>query len=123
MSSATSIDRSLRAKPGRVRLKPDTTASGGAKPNAPKTDAQGDDAGFRPWHFFVLASLMASTAAVVLARQATPEHLVLISLTIGAAGAAAAGFYRMRAPLAAEDVSMFSEPLTERQRATGHGLV
>jgi hypothetical protein len=76
-----------------------------------------EDAGFRPWHFFVLASLMMATAAVVMARQSTPEHLILISFTIGAAGFAAAGFYRMLAPLAAEDVSMFSEPLNERSRA------
>ena len=34
---------------------------------------------------------MAATAAVVLAREARPEHLVLISLTIGAAGFAGAG--------------------------------
>jgi hypothetical protein len=50
-------------------------------------------------------------------RQSTPENLVLLSLTIGAAGAAAAGFYRMLAPLATEDITMFGEPLTERQRA------
>lgn len=62
-----------------------------------------DDQGFRPWHFFVLASLIAATAAVVMSRQSTPEHLILISFTIGAAGAAAAGFYRMLAPLAAND--------------------
>jgi len=70
-----------------VRLQPDPTAE--------------DDQGFRPWHFFVLASLIAATAAVVMSRPSTPEHLILISLTIGAAGAAAAGFYRMLAPLAA----------------------
>ena len=73
--------------------------------------------GFRAWHFFLLASVLAATAAVVIARQSTPEHLVLLSLTIGAAGAAAAGFYRTLAPLAAEDVTLFSEPLTERKRA------
>jgi hypothetical protein len=76
------------------------------------------DAGFRPWHFFVLASLMAATAAVVMSRQSTPEHLILISLTIGTAGLAAAGFYRMLAPLASDDPLLFSEPLTERKRAT-----
>lgn len=61
----------------------------------------GADQGFRPWHFFVLASLMAATAAVIVSRPSTPAHLILISLTIGAAGAAAAGFYRMLAPLVA----------------------
>jgi hypothetical protein len=71
---------------------------------------------FRPWHFFMLASLMTATVAVMLSRQSTPEHLVLISLTIIAAGLAAAGFYRMLAPLAAPDMAMFSEPLSERAR-------
>ena len=51
----------------------------------------------------MLASLVAATVAVVMSRQSTPEHLILISLTIGAAGAAAAAFYRMLAPLAAAD--------------------
>jgi hypothetical protein len=98
MSSATSIDRSVGVK---------------ADPAA-----QADqDAGFRPWHFFVLASLMLATVAVVMSRQSTPEHLIMISFTIGAAGAAAAGFYRMLAPLAVEDAEeLFREPLTERSR-------
>ena len=97
MSSATSIEKKS------VRLQPDDV------------DSQAD-AGFRPWHFFVLASLMMATVAVVMSRQSTPEHLILISFTIAAAGAAAAGFYRMLAPLATDDVSLFSEPLTERSR-------
>jgi hypothetical protein len=101
MSSATSIEKK------NFRLKPEAT----------KQDSQPEvDNGFKAWHFFVLASLMLATVAVVLSRQSTPEHLVLISFTIAAAGAAAAGFYRMLAPLATEDASIFSEPLTERSR-------
>jgi hypothetical protein len=100
MSSATSIDRPVRLKAG---ANADTS----------------QDAGFRPWHFFVLASLMLATVAVIVSRQSTPEHLILISFTIGAAGAAAAGFYRMLAPLAVEDPEeLFREPLSERARAT-----
>ena len=76
-----------------------------------------DDAGFRPWHFFILAALAAATIAVLLSRQSAPEHLILISLTIAAAGAAAAGFYRMLAPLALEDVSVLDERPSERARA------
>ena len=72
---------------------------------------------FRPWHFFLLASLMAATVAVLVSRQSTPGHLILMSVTIVAAGLVAAGFYRALAPLAAEDVTMFSEPLSERGRA------
>jgi hypothetical protein len=64
----------------------------------------------------VLATLILATVGVVMARQSTPANLVLISLTIGAAGAAAAGFYRMLAPLAAADVSIFSERPSVRSR-------
>ncbi len=78
--------------------------------------AHENDAGFKPWHFFVLASLAAATLAVILSRQSTPEHLILISFTIGAAGAAAAGFYRMLLPLTVRDVSALSEPPSQRAR-------
>jgi ribosomal protein L40E len=98
MSSATSIEK--------VRLKPDVAQ--------PDSDA---DPGFRPWHFFVLASLAAATAAVVMSRRSSPEHLILVSLTIGAAGAAAAGLYRMLAPLAIRDVSRLRDRPSERMRA------
>jgi hypothetical protein len=73
--------------------------------------------GFRPIHFFVLASLIAATAAVVVSRDPSPAHLILISLTIAAAGLAATGVYRMLAPLVAPDMEAFREPLSERARA------
>jgi hypothetical protein len=98
MSSATSIKRLEK-----VRLKREPEAA--------------PDAGFRPWHFFVLASLMAATVAVIMSGQSTPEHLVLVSLTIASAGLAAAGFYRMLAPLAFDDPLLYSEPLSARTRA------
>jgi hypothetical protein len=75
------------------------------------------DQGFRPWHFFVLASLGASTAAVMLSRQSAPEHLILISLTIGAAGFAAAAVYRTIVPLTMHDAARLSERPSERARA------
>jgi hypothetical protein len=59
------------------------------------------DQGFHASHFFALVSLLAATAAVVLARPSAPEHLILISLTIGAAGISGLAFYRMLAPLVA----------------------
>jgi hypothetical protein len=82
--------------------------------STPKSDA--DDAGFKPWHFFVLASLAAATVAVVMSRQATPEHLILISATIGAAGLAAAAVYRMLAPLAVHDATLSNQRQSERAR-------
>lgn len=106
MSSATSIEKRKRS----FRLQPEA-------PRMPEdTGIEHVDKGFKPWHFFVLSSLMLATVAVVMSRQSTPEHLVLISFTIAAAGAAAAGFYRMLAPLASDDAAIFSEPLTERSR-------
>jgi len=75
------------------------------------------DEGFRPWHFFVLASILLATVAVLMARQSAPEHLILISFTIAAAGAAAGAFYRMLAPLTAPVVLRMGEPVSERTRA------
>lgn len=85
------------------------------------TDAAGlktrpDDAGFHAWHFFVLASLIAATVAVVMTEQATPESLVLISLAIGAAGAAAFGIYRVLLPLTTDRMDAAPEPMGGRQR-------
>lgn len=74
-------------------------------------------AGFRPWHFFVLASLIAATAAVLMAPHPTPEHLVLISLTLAAAGLVAAAFHRTLIPLFTPTAELVSEPLGRRSRA------
>ncbi len=101
MSSATSIDK--------VQLEPDSASSLDVRP------AQGGpDAGLKPWHFFVLISLAASTVAVLMSRRSSPEHLILLSFTIGAAGVAAAAFYRMLAPLAVPDELLLSERPSER---------
>ena len=106
MSSATSIDK--------VKLEPDAATSRDvrAQPHQGKPDA-----GFKPWHFFVLVSLAASTVAVLMSRRSSPEHLILLSFTIGAAGVAAAAFYRTLAPLALRDESLLSERPSERARA------
>ncbi|HSL21599.1 MAG TPA: zinc ribbon domain-containing protein [Vicinamibacterales bacterium] len=74
-------------------------------------------AGFRPWHFFVLASLLAATAAVLMAPQPTPEHLVLISATLAAAGLVGAAFHRTLLPLVVPTADLASEPLGRRSRA------
>ena len=79
-----------------------TTGSGVAAPPpaasapaAPVQEAQ-------PWQFFVVASLAAATLAVVLAVKTAPEHLVMLSLTVFAAGATALAGYHVIAPLVAE---------------------
>jgi len=82
-----------------------------------KARTRSNDATFHPWHFFVLMSLMAATVAVLVSRDSAPEHLVLISLAIGAAGAAAFACYRTIAPLAGPDVRTGAEPISEGLRA------
>lgn len=108
MSSATSIKDGVRGA--------DAPNAGGRSAAVRGAEAA-DDQGFRPWHFFVLASLISATAAVVMSRQTTPEHLILISLTIASAGFAAAAFYRMLAPLVSDNLLASAEPLTARTRA------
>jgi hypothetical protein len=71
---------------------------------------------FSVGHLFILLALMAATVAVVMSRPATPESLIFISLTIGAAGFAAVCFYRMLAPLVAPHMDLEEEPLSERLR-------
>ncbi len=75
------------------------------------------EAGFRTWHFFVLASLAAATAAVLLSPPMAPERLVLMSMAIGAAGLTAGALYRTLAPLVDRQDDAVFEPLGERQRA------
>ena len=75
-----------------------------------------EDQGFQVSHFFILASLVAATVAVVMARPSAPENLILISLMIGAAGLAALCFYRMLAPLVAPHSDLDRQPLSERTR-------
>lgn len=112
MSSATSIRRSFRLKAD----PPDEPTTTGPKAGRPTAQRE-PDAGFRAWHFFVLVSLAASTVAVLMSRRSSPEHLILISFTIGAAGVAAAAFYRMLVPLTVRDVSQLSDRPSERALA------
>jgi hypothetical protein len=74
------------------------------------------DDGFRVSHFFVLLSLIAATVAVIMARPAAPANLILISLTIGAAGLAAVAFYRTIAPLVSPGSEEEQEPMSARLR-------
>src|SRR5260221_2562833 len=75
-----------------------------------------EDQGSQVSDFFILLSLLAATVAVVMARPSAPESLILISLTIGAAGMAALCFYRMLAPLIAPHADLDRQPLSERMR-------
>ena len=99
MSSATSIKRAAE--------KVDAASA------APVREGEG----FRPAHFFILMSLIGATAAVVMARQPAPEHLVLLSLMIGAAGVCGATLYAALVPLVRSNVASAHVPLSERARA------
>jgi hypothetical protein len=111
MSSATSINGA-----GAERL-PHTGEKNAGRPERVEGRTLSRDDTLRPWHFFVLVSLVAATAAVLLTRDARPEHLVLISLTIGAAGFAGAALYRTLAPLVGAESRPAIEGLSESMRA------
>jgi len=72
---------------------------------------------FRAWHFFVVLTLVAATAAVLTSRIVTPEHLILLSLTVFAAGGASLAIYRTLLPFAGRDTRLSSETLGHRARA------
>lgn len=109
MSSEISIEAgSLKTGKGRSQKPIVAEAPDGQAP---------PEEGFRPWHFFLLASILLATVAVMLARQSSPENLILISLTVASAGAAAAAFYRMLAPLTQDVVLRIGEPVSERTRS------
>ena len=92
MSSATSTDAAK------------ATSAAAVPPPAPTADSA------QPWHFFVVASLAAATLAVIVSVRTAPEHLVMISVTVFAAGASALAAYHVIAPL-----------VTERRRRQGVG--
>jgi hypothetical protein len=110
MSSATSTSAGENVR--RVRLQPDDR-----RVQPENTGGRQSDQSFRASHFFILASLVAATGAVIMSRESTPEHLVLVSITIAAAGLASAGFYRMLAPLVGESAQSTAEPLSQRARS------
>ena len=58
---------------------------------------------FRPWHLFVLTSLVASPIAMLVGRPAEPVGAILLTLAIGAAGYVGLMLYRAVKPLAEKD--------------------
>jgi hypothetical protein len=110
MSSATSINGTEAERLPKPAADKTSTSSGSSR-------AQSRDDSLQPWHFFLLLSLVAATVAVVVAREARPEHLVLISLTIGAAGFAGVALYRTLAPLVGKEESPPAGGLSESMRA------
>jgi hypothetical protein len=105
------------------RLKPASTdaveaVSVEARSSRPPGGASRPRDGLQAWHFFVLASILLATVTVFVTRRSAPEHLILISLTVAAAGAVAGACYRMLLPLFSTIPSVGEERLSERRRAT-----
>jgi hypothetical protein len=115
MSSGTSTERVLPSTSGSHGAVTDARDTTDSRDVATQADPKA--ASFSVPHFFVLVSLVGATAAVLMSRANSPEHLVLMSATIGAAGAAAAGLYRMLAPLARDEQALETQPVNERLRA------
>jgi hypothetical protein len=59
-----------------------------------------DTTAFQPWHFFTVATMLAATAAVLVARETSLTNLVLISIAVMSAGLVAIAVYRTLSPLA-----------------------
>ncbi len=104
MSSATLTDATQAAPP--APADPSLPLAATAPAPAPPADASAVAAApadpAQPWHFFVVASLAVATLAVIVSTRTAPEHLVMISVTVFAAGAAALATYHVVAPLVAE---------------------
>ncbi len=62
------------------------------KPPAAGSPAR-DDAGFQPWHFFLLMAMAAATVGVMLSKHTEPVALILLSAAILAAGLVAAAVH------------------------------
>src|SRR5687767_10907900 len=103
MSSATSI-KPTTGSPGRP------LAGAAERPGGASRDA------FKPWHFFVLLSLVGATAAVLTTDQRAPEQLVLLSAIVGAAGLCGAALYVTLLPFVRQREEGARPPLSERSR-------
>jgi hypothetical protein len=73
--------------------------------------------GLRPWQFFLIASLVAATAAILLARETHPAALVLLSLVVCSAGCAGFGAYRTLVPFVAGESARWRAQRSSRARA------
>lgn len=66
---------------------------------------QTSDGLLRPWQFFLLAGMLGATATVIVATGQSPASIVMLSLTIVAAGLAGLGVYRTLVPLVSPEAA------------------
>jgi hypothetical protein len=107
MSSATLTDATQAAPPAPadpspITADPSPAIAAATRPADASAAAPIPADPAQPWHFFVVASLAAATLAVIVSTRTAPEYLVMISITVFAAGAAALATYHVVAPLVAE---------------------
>ncbi len=97
------------------------TATGEATPTGPNdaaADREGAAAvGLQPWHLFVIATLLASSATALAVRGTSPANVIFLCLTVMTAGIAAYAVYRALAPLVLPGAVETPEMLGGRTRA------
>jgi len=72
---------------------------------------------FRPWHLFVLAALVAATAAILVGRPSDPVGAILLALAVGAAGFVGLMIYRAIMPLTQSTFQETTVMVGSRSRA------
>lgn len=76
-----------------------------------------DQSTFRPWQFFLLAGMLAATAAVIVATGQSPAAIIMLSLTIVSASFVGLAVYRSLAPLVQPESAHTPTLLGGRTRA------
>jgi hypothetical protein len=71
---------------------------------------------FQPWQFFVIATMLAATAAVLVTRDTSLTNLVTVSAAVVAAGVVAIAVHRTLAPLASAEEQERSSAVGARTR-------
>jgi hypothetical protein len=99
MSFVTLTDATEAAPPAPADSDPIPPAA--SAPSMPASAPAAADSA-KPWHFFVVASLAAATLAVIVSTRTAPEHLIMVSVTVFAAGAVALAAYHVLGPLVAQ---------------------
>jgi len=117
MSAETSKQRNRKGPPAARRGSGGTQKAGQPDPSVPYGPAAEPDGGFRPWHLFLIGSLLAAGAGMVAVRGAPPAHVTFVALGIGSAGVAAFWLYRVVWPLVAPAAAAGPDMLGGRTRA------
>jgi hypothetical protein len=107
MSSVTLTDTARRQKHATRRA----AAPPGLSPTLSPS------AGLRPWHFFLVGSMLLATITLVLMHGQPVEQMVLAILTVAAAGYAGHNVYRMLLPLVSESAGEDTTMVAGRTRA------